>query len=104
MESIWSAHEAETFQHLGPGGTEPDAGTMRAAFRDHRALLRAVESGNENRAASLARAHLEATQAYTLSHDQGLTAVVAELVKGGGPARPPLRGTAGPRPAADAAR
>ncbi|MGI8335541.1 FadR/GntR family transcriptional regulator [Actinomadura scrupuli] len=103
MESIWSAHEAETFQHVRPG-TAPDADTMRAAFRDHRALLRAIESGNEPRAASLARAHLEATQAYTLGHDQGLTAVVAELVKGGGPASPPLRGTAGARPPADATR
>jgi GntR family transcriptional repressor for pyruvate dehydrogenase complex len=104
MEGIWSAHEAETYQHVRPGGTEPDAEVMRAAFRDHRAMLRAIESGNETRAASLARAHLEATQAYTLSHDQGLTAVLAELVRSGGSAPLPLHGAAGVLPVADVSR
>lgn len=91
LESIWTAHEAETYRHVGGGGPEPDAASMRAAFRDHRALLRAVESGDEAKAAALARAHLDATRTFTLGREQGRTAVTAELVGDGGAGRPILR-------------
>jgi DNA-binding FadR family transcriptional regulator len=57
---------------------------MKAAFGDHRALLRAIESGDEEKAAACARTHLQAAQAYTLSRSDALTEITAELVRGGG--------------------
>jgi DNA-binding FadR family transcriptional regulator len=83
LESIWSAHEVETYEHAAPAA-EPGAGAMKAAFGDHRALLRAIESGDEEKAAACARTHLQAAQAYTLSRSDALTEITAELVRGGG--------------------
>jgi DNA-binding FadR family transcriptional regulator len=94
LEMVWSAHEAGTYQHVPPEEGRTSDESMEAAYRAHRALLRAIESGDEGRAATVARAHLQATQAFTLSRDGsrqgGHPVVQAELVRGEG-ARSPLR-------------
>jgi DNA-binding FadR family transcriptional regulator len=88
LEAVWSAHEAGTYQHVPPEEGRTSTESMRAAYRAHRALLRAIESGDEGRAATVARAHLRATQAFTLGRDGngdgGPAVVQAELVRGGG--------------------
>jgi DNA-binding FadR family transcriptional regulator len=84
LETIWSAHEAGAYQHVPPGEGEAPVEAMEAAYRDHRALLRAIESGEEDRAAAVARAHLQATQAFTLGREAEPANVQAEVVRAGG--------------------
>jgi GntR family transcriptional repressor for pyruvate dehydrogenase complex len=76
LESVWSAHERHVYQ-VSP---EPNATVRRSALRAHEKLLEAIEAGNAETAAQIARRHLDATQAFTMaageSHD-----VVAELVR-----------------------
>jgi DNA-binding FadR family transcriptional regulator len=93
LETIWSAHESAVWSEamaaggagLGPAGAglagaglagaagdgDP-AGAMaeqvrRAALRDHEKLLKAIEAGDEERAAAIAGAHLAATRRSTLA-------------------------------------
>jgi GntR family transcriptional regulator, transcriptional repressor for pyruvate dehydrogenase complex len=78
LESVWSAHERHVYQ-VGP---EPNAAVRRSALRAHEKLLEAIEAGNAETAAQIARRHLDATQAFTMAagehHD-----VSAELVRDG---------------------
>lgn len=80
LESIWSAHEAETYQHIS-GKRPPDDKTLRQGLQDHRGLVAAVASGASERATALARAHLAAAQAYTLRRGRTHQEVNAELVR-----------------------
>jgi DNA-binding FadR family transcriptional regulator len=84
LETIWSAHESAVWDEAvaearGPGlagepgeyGAGDPAAPMaermrRAALRDHEKLLEAIEAGDEDRAASIAGAHLAATRRSTL--------------------------------------
>jgi hypothetical protein len=81
LETIWSAHESAVWDEAvaearGPGlagepgeyGAGDPAAPMaermrRAALRDHEKLLEAIEAGDEDRAASIAGAHLIASGA-----------------------------------------
>jgi DNA-binding FadR family transcriptional regulator len=76
LESVWSAHERHVYQ-VSP---EPNAAVRRSALRAHEKLLEAIEAGNADTAAQIARRHLDATQAFTMAagdHHE----VVAELVR-----------------------
>lgn len=80
LESIWSAHEVETYQHISAKRPSDDK-ALRQGLRDHRALIAAVSSGAAERATALSRAHLETTQAYTLGRGKSRQEVTAELVR-----------------------
>jgi GntR family transcriptional repressor for pyruvate dehydrogenase complex len=84
LEMIWSAHESGTYRHVPPD-EEGSAEATEAAYRDHRALVRAIQDGDEARAGAVARAHLQATQAFTLSRENGHRPAVvqSELVRRG---------------------
>jgi DNA-binding FadR family transcriptional regulator len=65
LETIWSAHESAVWDEaVAAPMTER---MRRAALRDHEKLLEAIEAGNEDRAASIAGAHLAATRRSTLT-------------------------------------
>lgn len=74
LESIWSAHESTVWgeaTQLSRTESDPDSPNARKsrkmALRDHEKLLAAIESGNEDRAVSLASAHMAATRSSTLA-------------------------------------
>lgn len=87
LERIWSAHESSVWDDAGPGTVEDDSDspmakrTRRAALRDHEKILAAIEAGNEERATSLAAAHLSATRSSTLASSRYET-INANLVGG----------------------
>lgn len=80
LESIWSAHEVETYHHAPPKRAA-DLKAVRQGLKDHRALIAAVSAGAADRATALARAHLAGTQAYTLSRAKNRQEVTADLVR-----------------------
>jgi DNA-binding FadR family transcriptional regulator len=76
LESVWSAHERHVYQ-VTPG-TNP--ALRRSALRAHEKLVAAIDAGNADTAAQIARRHLDATQAFTMAADQD-HAVLAERVR-----------------------
>lgn len=88
LETIWSAHEVSVWDEatantaIGDDPKSPMARrTRRAALRDHEKLLAAIEAGNQERAVSLASAHLAATRQSTLASNRQET-INANLVGG----------------------
>jgi DNA-binding FadR family transcriptional regulator len=76
LETIWSAHEpADPAEDPAAAMAER---TRRAALRDHEKLLKAIEAGDEGRAASIAGAHLAATRRSTLAS----SALIASAASG----------------------
>lgn len=70
LEVIWSAHESAVWEETGGGDTEGTAlaqRTRRAALRDHAKLVALIAAGEQERAVSLAAAHLAATRQSTLA-------------------------------------
>jgi GntR family transcriptional regulator, transcriptional repressor for pyruvate dehydrogenase complex len=76
LESLWTAHERHVYE-VGPQVTSL---VRRTAMRAHEKLLAAIESGNADAATQIARRHLDATQAFTLSADDHHD-VVADFVR-----------------------
>lgn len=76
LESLWSTHE----HHVYDVGPEPSLTVRRSALRAHERLAAAIAAGNVDTATQIARRHLDATQAFTMStedrHD-----IDAELVR-----------------------
>lgn len=80
LETIWSAHESAVWSEAvasgsaGPADDDPEGAmaerTRRAALRDHEKLLKAIEAGDEERAAAIAGAHLAATRRSTLASSE----------------------------------
>jgi DNA-binding FadR family transcriptional regulator len=66
LESVWSAHERHVYQ-VGP---EASPMLRRSALRAHEKLVAAIDAGNADAAAQIARRHLDATQAFTMAADQ----------------------------------
>jgi GntR family transcriptional regulator, transcriptional repressor for pyruvate dehydrogenase complex len=87
LEAIWSAHETSVWDDARQGAEEvpPNSPmakkTRRAALRDHEKLLAAIEAGNQDRAVTLAAAHLTATRRSTLATSKHAT-IQANLVGG----------------------
>jgi len=79
LERVWSAHERSIYKVA----SELDDGLRRPALRAHERIVAAITAGNADAVTALARKHLDAEQAFTMSsrHDGR---VVAELVRGGG--------------------
>jgi DNA-binding FadR family transcriptional regulator len=78
LESVWSAHERHVYQ-VNP---DPSPALRRSALRAHEKLVAAIEAGNADAAAQIARRHLDATQAFTMAAEQDHN-VVAERVRDG---------------------
>ena len=74
LEVMWSSQEQNWAQQAEREGVYPSARSRREALAAHRSILRAIEKGDEDRAARLARAHLDETQRYALTTD-GATVV-----------------------------
>jgi GntR family transcriptional regulator, transcriptional repressor for pyruvate dehydrogenase complex len=85
LERIWSAHESSVWDEAPVEDENADSPmakkTRRAALRDHEKMLAAIESGNQDRAVSLASAHLTATRSSTLASNTHQT-INANLVGG----------------------
>ena len=76
LESLWTAHERHVYE-VGPQVTSV---VRRTAMRAHEKLLAAIEAGNAEAATQIARRHLDATLAFTLSADDNHD-VVADFVR-----------------------
>ncbi|HVX20694.1 MAG TPA: GntR family transcriptional regulator [Acidimicrobiales bacterium] len=84
LETVWTSHEHRVYEvEPGPG---PDV--RRSALRAHEKLVDAIEIGDDVAAAALARSHLDATQAYTMSLRQH-TEIQADLVRSASRDLPP---------------
>lgn len=88
LERIWSAHESSEWDDARDSAAVEDdpespmaRKTRRAALRDHEKILAAIEAGNQDRATSLAAAHLSATCSSTLASSRYET-INANLVGG----------------------
>jgi DNA-binding FadR family transcriptional regulator len=87
LETIWSAHEVSVWDEAAAADANSDPQSpmamrsRRAALRDHEKLLAAIESGNRERAVTLATAHLTATRSSTLASSRHAT-INANLVGG----------------------
>jgi DNA-binding FadR family transcriptional regulator len=76
LESLWTAHEHHVYE-IGP---EPSSAVRRSALRAHERLVAAIAAGNADTAAQIARRHLDATQAYTMSANEQPD-IVADYVR-----------------------
>jgi DNA-binding FadR family transcriptional regulator len=76
LESVWSAHEHHVYQVY----PDPSPALRRSALRAHEKLVAAIEAGNADATAQIARRHLDATQAFTMAAEQDHN-VVAERVR-----------------------
>jgi DNA-binding FadR family transcriptional regulator len=75
LESLWTAHEQRLYRHQ-----EATEHGRRYSLRAHEKLLAAIEEGDAEGAAKLARRHVEATQAFMLEKDEDHD-VIADLVR-----------------------
>ena len=77
MKSLMRAHP---LSNSAAAGAMPEDEAHRLALAVHEKILAAIEAGDGPRAAHIARAHLDAVQAFTLSGHQDRT-VNANLVR-----------------------
>jgi DNA-binding FadR family transcriptional regulator len=63
LERIWSGHVADWTDQVRTEGSEPSLRVLQAGIRDHERLLHAIDTGDSQAAQSIARKHLDATQA-----------------------------------------
>jgi GntR family transcriptional regulator, transcriptional repressor for pyruvate dehydrogenase complex len=75
LESLWTAHEHRLHRYQ-----EATSGGRSYSLRAHEKLLAAIEEGDVESAAKLARRHVEATQAFMLEKDENHE-VIADLVR-----------------------
>lgn len=80
LETLWTRHESEWARRAAAAGAMPEDEAHRLALAVHEKILAAIEAGDGPRAAHIARAHLDAVQAFTLSGHQDRT-VNANLVR-----------------------
>lgn len=74
LESLWTEQERQWAQRAQSQGRYPDEPYRYEVLAAHRALVAAIRAGNSEKAARLARRHLEQSQHYSL--DGSSTAVV----------------------------
>lgn len=67
LELMWSQQEREWAARAEEGGRYPSAKARQAVLSAHAGILRAIEKGDEGRAARLARAHLRESQRFALA-------------------------------------
>lgn len=68
LEALWSVHEQRIYRHAGTA--DPSVVAWRAAQREHERILTAIDNGDSTNAARIARNHLDAAQAFSLSVDE----------------------------------
>lgn len=81
LEAMWSHQERQWARTAETRGSYPSARAQEQVLVSHQALLRAIEQGEDDRAANLVRAHLQESQLYTLA-EAGDVLVQAAPVRG----------------------
>jgi GntR family transcriptional regulator, transcriptional repressor for pyruvate dehydrogenase complex len=66
LESLWSEQERRWANAVASEGRYPSERYQREVQSAHKALVKAIDAGQVDRAASLARRHLEHSQRYSL--------------------------------------
>jgi DNA-binding FadR family transcriptional regulator len=66
LESLWSEQERRWAAAAASVGRYPDERSQREVQAAHKALVKTIESGQSERASTLARRHLEHSQRYSL--------------------------------------
>jgi DNA-binding FadR family transcriptional regulator len=69
LELMWSQQERRWAQHAQDKGSYPRPEARKDVVTAHQAILHAIERGDGDLAAKVARVHLSASQRYTLSSD-----------------------------------
>lgn len=69
LELMWSQQERRWAQHAQDEGSYPRAEARADVMKSHKAILRAIERGDGDHAAKVARSHLLASQRYPLAED-----------------------------------
>jgi GntR family transcriptional regulator, transcriptional repressor for pyruvate dehydrogenase complex len=67
LELMWSHQERDWAERAEEAGRYPGGEARQDVLTAHAAILRAIERGDEDRAARLARDHLRASQRYALA-------------------------------------
>lgn len=67
LESLWSEQEAQWAQRAQSQGQYPEERYRREVLAAHKAILGAISAGQAEKAARLARRHLEESQLYALA-------------------------------------
>ncbi len=70
FEAMWSQQEKQWAQRAESQGSYPSVKSQKDVLVAHEAILEAIDSGDEDRAARLAASHLQHSQLYTLSEAQ----------------------------------
>lgn len=67
LETLWSEQERQWAQHAQQRGVYPSEADRREVLAAHKSLLRAIVRGEADKAARIARAHLQESQRYALA-------------------------------------
>lgn len=67
LEALWSSHQRRWTEAASVSGEAPDAEARAASLDQHRLLVGAIEKGDAEKAAQLARHHLEHSSFYAAS-------------------------------------
>lgn len=67
LESLWSEQEAQWAERAQSAGRYPEERYRRDVLSAHKAILTAISGGQADKAARLARRHLEESQLYALA-------------------------------------
>jgi DNA-binding FadR family transcriptional regulator len=70
LVSLWSAQEEAWAESLSRRGEYPSVLEAEEVVRTHRRIVDDIRAGDADEAARVARAHLTATQAFILAHDE----------------------------------
>lgn len=80
LESLWSAHEQSWSVSASEAGRFPAPLLRKRALQEHEQLIAAIEAGDIDRAARVARKHLTTAQQYPLGDGTG-GAIQAEYLR-----------------------
>jgi GntR family transcriptional regulator, transcriptional repressor for pyruvate dehydrogenase complex len=70
LELMWSHQEAQWAERAQARGTYPGPEAREDVLAAHEAVLRAIDSGDEDQAARAARVHINETQRYPLAEER----------------------------------
>lgn len=87
LEKMWSQQERQWARQKQTSASYPSIAAQRAVVEAHGAVLAAIEAGDGERAARLARAHLAEAQRYTLVERGEMTVVCDPVRRAGDPNR-----------------
>lgn len=83
LESLWTEQERQWAQRADKRGTYPGESYRRDVQNAHKALVAAIADGKAERAATLARRHLQESQHYALSESRDEQVIRATGMRSG---------------------